>query len=94
MLAYSGKGRFLVERIDLNHLVRETMNLLQVSISKKARLTLNLADDLPAVEADASQIQQVVMNLVINASDALGEAAGEIRLSSQARPAQPGAAER
>ena len=90
MLAYSGKGRFLVERIDLNHLVRETMNLLQVSISKKAQLTLNLADDLPAVEADASQIQQVVMNLVINASDALGEAAGEIRLSSRRGRPAPG----
>jgi PAS domain S-box-containing protein len=80
MLAYAGKGSFVVERIDISKLVRETMNLLQVSISKKARLELALADDLPLVEADASQIQQVVMNLVINASDALGENEGEIRL--------------
>ncbi len=90
MLAYSGKGRFVVERIDLNNLVRETMNLLQVSISKKARLSLDLADGLPAVEADASQIQQVVMNLVINASDALGDQAGEIRLATRRDRPKPG----
>jgi len=87
MLAYAGKGRFVVELVDLSRLVRETANLLQVSISKKASLVVNLADDLSAVEVDASQIQQVVMNLVINASEALGEATGEIRLTTlRARP--------
>ncbi len=87
MLAYAGKGSFVVQRIDLSSLVRETTNLLQISISKKARLVLTLADELPLVEVDASQIQQVVMNLVINASDALGENEGEIRLTTrQGRP--------
>ncbi len=80
MLAYAGKGSFLVERIDLNQLIQSTAQLLQISISKKARLILHLAADLPAVEGDSSQLQQVVMNLVINASDALGENPGEIRL--------------
>ena len=90
MLAYAGKGNFVVGRVDLGKLVRDTAQLLEVSLSKKARLSLTLAENLPAVEADASQLQQVVMNLVINASEALGERPGEIRLiTSRARP-QPG----
>jgi two-component system cell cycle sensor histidine kinase/response regulator CckA len=89
MLAYAGKGRFVVEHVDLSRLVRETANLLNVSISKKASLVVNLADDLPAVEVDASQVQQVVMNLVINASDALGDSPGEIRLTTQRGRPQP-----
>jgi two-component system cell cycle sensor histidine kinase/response regulator CckA len=80
MLAYAGKGSFLVERLDLNDLLQSTAQLLQISISKKARLVLHLADDLPPVEGDKSQLQQVLMNLVINASDALGDNPGEIRL--------------
>ena len=80
MLAYAGQGAFAVERVDLGRLVQDTAQLLQVSISKKAQLTVALAADLPPIEADASQLQQVVMNLVINASDALEDQTGEIRL--------------
>jgi len=90
MLAYAGKGSFLIGRVDLSSLVHETANLLHVSISKKARLFLTLAGDLPPVEADASQIQQVVMNLVINASDALDESPGEIRITTRRGRPVPG----
>ncbi len=92
MLAYSGRGSFIIEEVKLDQLVQDTARLLEVSLSKKARLTLILAPDLPQVDADASQIRQVVMNLVINASEALGENAGDIRLSAAiGRPtAEPG----
>jgi len=83
MLAYAGRGSFVVERISIGKLVHDTTQLLQVSINKKARLVLNLAPDLPPVETDASQLQQVIMNLVINASEALGEAPGEISLTTR-----------
>ncbi len=83
MLAYAGRGNFIIERVDVGLLVRDTTQLLQASISKKARLLLTLAPDLPSVEADAPQLRQVVMNLVINASEALGENAGEIRLTTR-----------
>ncbi|MEO5957926.1 MAG: transporter substrate-binding domain-containing protein, partial [Opitutaceae bacterium] len=87
MLAYAGRGNFVVEQLDLGSLVEDTAQLLHVSISKKAQLEFALAPGLPAVNADASQIQQVVMNLVINASDALGDRPGKIRLSTRlARP--------
>ena len=82
MLAYSGKGRFVVRKLALNALVEETMQLLQVSISKQAVLRYNLQPGLPAVEVDATQIRQVIMNLVINASEAIGAKSGVISLKT------------
>ena len=84
MLAYSGRGRFVIEKVHLNELVTEMGHLLAVSISKKAVLRYNLADQLPAVEADMTQMRQVVMNLITNASEAVGDAAGTIAISTGA----------
>jgi PAS domain S-box-containing protein len=85
MLAYSGRGQFVIETIDLTNLVESMVNLLKTSVSKKAVLTLSLDRNLPAIRGDATQIRQIVMNLVINASEALGENNGAIRLSTGAR---------
>ena len=82
MLAYSGRGRFVVQNLSLNRLVEETTHLLQISISKQAVLRFNLYKDLPPIEADATQIRQVIMNLVINASEAIGEKSGIISLNT------------
>lgn len=82
MLAYSGKGRFLIETLDLNVLLNEMLHMLQVSISKKALLRLNLNQHLPPVEADATQLRQIVMNLVINASEAIGDRSGVIAIAT------------
>jgi PAS domain S-box-containing protein len=82
MLAYSGKGKFVVESIDLNRLLEEMLNMLEVSISKKAVLRLNLTRPLPLVEADATQMRQIIMNLVINASEAIGDKSGVIAIST------------
>lgn len=82
MLAYSGKGRFVVEVIDLNVLLEEMLHMLQVSISKKAVLRFNLQQPLPLVEADATQMRQIVMNLVINASEAIGDRSGTIAVAT------------
>jgi len=82
MLAYSGKGRFVIENLDHNRLLEEMLHLLEVSISKKVELRLNLAPSLPSVEADATQIRQIVMNLVINASEAIGDKSGIITITT------------
>ena len=82
MLAYSGKGKFVVETIDLNRLLEEMLHMLEVSISKKAVLRLNLHSPLPVVEADATQMRQIVMNLVINASEAIGDKSGVIAITT------------
>lgn len=82
MLAYSGRGKFLVVKLDLNCLVEEMLPMLEVSISKKSLLKLNLAPVLPAVEADPSQIHQIIMNLVINASESIGDEGGFIAVTT------------
>jgi two-component system, cell cycle sensor histidine kinase and response regulator CckA len=82
LLAYSGRGRFVIEPMVLSELVRSMRGLLEVSISKKCTLQYRLADDEPAIDADATQLRQVVMNLVINASEALGERGGVILVST------------
>jgi len=78
MLAYSGKGKFVVEPLNLSRLVSEMKQILAVSVSKKALLRYELVEDLPTVEADATQLHQVIMNLVINASEAIGDNGGVI----------------
>ncbi|TFH43136.1 MAG: PAS domain-containing sensor histidine kinase, partial [Chrysiogenales bacterium] len=82
MLAYSGRGRFTSELLNLNDIVEEMGHMLEVSISKKAVLRLNVASGLPAIEADATQVRQIIMNLVINASDAIGERSGVLSVST------------
>ncbi|MDZ4861504.1 MAG: PAS domain-containing protein [Candidatus Hydrogenedentes bacterium] len=83
MLAYSGRGRFVVAPIALNDLVREMHNLLAVSVSKRVAVVFEPTEDLPLVRADATQIRQIVMNLLTNASEAIGDAEGMIRVTTE-----------
>jgi PAS domain S-box-containing protein len=80
LLAYSGKGAFVIRHLDLSSEVREMATLLRTAISKQATLAWELAPDLPAVSADPTQIRQIVMNLITNASDSLREDGGTITL--------------
>jgi signal transduction histidine kinase/CheY-like chemotaxis protein len=82
MLAYSGKGCFVIDRLDLNSLLQEISHLMEATISKKAVLKYHLARSLPAVRADATQLRQVVMNLITNAAEAIGEHTGVITIST------------
>ncbi len=82
MLAYSGKRQLAVTAIDLNKVVEEISELLEISVSKKVALQYELAASLPAVEADAIQLPQVVMNLIVNASEAIGNNRGVIGIST------------
>jgi PAS domain S-box-containing protein len=76
MLAYAGKGKFVMERLDLSALIRDTERLLRSSILKHVDLRLDLGAGLPCVEADAGQMQQLIMNLVINAAEAITDQQG------------------
>ncbi|GFO55036.1 hypothetical protein GMSM_20430 [Geomonas sp. Red276] len=82
MLDYSGRGKFVLQKLDLNRLLKNLEPLLKASISKKAALRLDLHDPLPLVEIDAAQMNQAVTNLVMNASEALDNGAGAIIITT------------
>lgn len=86
MLAYAGQGRFVVEPTDVTALVNELLPLLEISVARQGGLRRHLPSDLPAVMADATQLRQIVMNLVLNAADAIGDGGGEIAVSTGVMP--------
>jgi signal transduction histidine kinase len=83
MLAYSGQGKFVVEVVDLVTVVGDLGELINAAISKKANLSLHFAQDTPPIEADVTQLHQVILNLITNASEALGDDPGTITVSSE-----------
>ena len=84
MLAYSGRGQFTVAEVDLNALITEMTELLTISTPKNVRVVYHLDPALPLMEADAAQIRQVVLNLLTNASEAIGEhARGEVVIRTE-----------
>jgi PAS domain S-box len=90
MLAYAGKGRFVIQRVEIGPLINNTVPLLRASVSKRATLRLQLQPDLPPIMADPTQIRQIVMNLIINASESLGEQDGVISITATLIRPRPG----
>jgi PAS domain S-box-containing protein len=90
MLAYSGRAERRLERLDLSETAREMGALLEAAATKGARLQLDLPRGLPAVEADAAQLRQGVMNLVVNACDALEGKPGLVRIATGIREVDGG----
>ena len=88
MLAYAGKGRFVVGPVDLNQLVQEVIALVRTSISKKTKLRESFAENLPNIEADKTQLHQVLMNLITNASEALDGNEGDVLIRTGALEAR------
>jgi len=78
LLAYAGKGRFVVQPVDLCKLVKDVSTLIRASISKKITLVLDVPDEPLLIEADRAQLQQLVMNLVINGGEAIGDQPGTL----------------
>jgi PAS domain S-box-containing protein len=82
MLAYSGRGRFVVRAVDLSNEVQEIASLVSASIPKKVELRLSTGSGLPPIDADAAQLQQLIMNLVINGAEAVGDQPGFVEVST------------
>ena len=82
MLAYSGKGKFVVKALNLSKLVEEMGHLLEVSISKNVVLKYNFADKLPPMRRTPPKSGKSSMNLVINASEAVGKKSGVVTVST------------
>jgi signal transduction histidine kinase/CheY-like chemotaxis protein len=90
LLTYAGKARAETRPIDLTAHVREIADLLETTLPRKVSLKLELEGDLPAIDADPTQLQQVVMNLLINAGEAIGDARGHVVVSTGVEPAGSG----
>ncbi|MFT3914535.1 MAG: response regulator [Anaeromyxobacteraceae bacterium] len=91
LLAYSGKGRFVVRPVDLSGVVMENVHLFRAGVPHTCAIVPRLAPALPSVDADVGQVQQVVMNLITNAAEAIGGRAGTITLATSVRPGGAGA---
>jgi two-component system, cell cycle sensor histidine kinase and response regulator CckA len=78
LLAYAGKGQFLIQPVDVCKVVTEVSTLIRSSISKKITLVMDIPDTCPAVQGDRTQLQQLVMNLVINGGEAIGDRGGTL----------------
>ena len=91
LLAYSGKGQFVIREMQLSREVREIVDLLRLSIPKSVDLRLDLQERLPVIRIDPAQLQQITMNLVSNAGEAIGEGKrGTISVSTGVRDIGPG----
>lgn len=90
LLAYAGKGSFQIAPVDLSEVVRDVGSMLAVVVPKQAELRLELADELPTVDADRAQLQQVVMNLITNAAEALVDGVGTVVARTRRDPDDPG----
>ncbi len=82
MLAYSGKGHFVIKPVNLSELVGDMTRLMEVSLSKQVQMRYDLQADLPLIDADPAQIHQVILNLITNANEAIGDRHGEILFST------------
>ncbi|HOQ32639.1 MAG TPA: PAS domain S-box protein [Candidatus Hydrogenedens sp.] len=84
MLSYAGRKKLLTNRVNLNKMIGEMVQIIQSSISKKVVLKLDLAEQIPLVEGDITQLSQIIMNLVINANEAIGNKSGVIIIRTSA----------
>ncbi|MFH0880880.1 MAG: response regulator [Lentisphaerota bacterium] len=82
MLAFAGKGRYAFSELNLNALVLENNRILKAAISKNTNLNFQIGNEIPPILADVGQLQQVVMNLITNASEAMGEKPGTVTIST------------
>jgi PAS domain S-box-containing protein len=83
LMMYAGKERETLELVNLSEAAGEMIELLRVSVSKHATLETDLAQDLPPIRGSAAQLRQVIMNLVTNASEAIGNRDGVIRVTTR-----------
>jgi two-component system cell cycle sensor histidine kinase/response regulator CckA len=81
LMVYSGQDEARLEPLDLARLVEEMLELVKISISKHATLIVDLPKNLPPIRANAVQMRQIVMNLITNASEALGDKEGVISVT-------------
>jgi two-component system, cell cycle sensor histidine kinase and response regulator CckA len=82
LLAFSGRGRFEIKNLDLNHVIAQSHHFLRLSVPKQVALHVSPAPGLPPIAADEAQIRQLILNLVVNAAESMGDQSGSITLAT------------
>ena len=82
LLTYAGKGKFRTTMVDINELIRDMEHLLRISVSEKTRLIYHFEEKVPTIRADENQLRQIMINLVTNASEAIGDMNGDITIAT------------
>ena len=83
LLAYSGRGNFEIRPLNMNQLIQQNLHIFEIAIPKQVTVITDFYEPLPFIEADKGQIQQIVMNLIINAAQAIGKQTGKITIGTQ-----------
>lgn len=85
MLAYAGRGKLTIQQVRLGSILREMFGLLQVTVGERVRLEIDADQESPPVDADPTQLRQVILSLAINSSEAIGGRPGHLRIRSGLR---------
>ena len=85
MLAYAGKGSYALEVLNLNEMVKSMGKLIRASVSSNISLKMKLDGNLPGLEGDVAQVQQLILNFIVNSAEAIGNEGGEIKLTTGSR---------
>lgn len=80
LLSYAGKGHFHIQATNLNTLVHDMAEMIHVSLPRSVKVEFQLAEQLPMIAGDATQLQQVILNLLTNAAEAISTVGGSITL--------------
>jgi len=83
MLFYAGKGNYEQNVLNINSTVRSMAKLIRASVGGNVEMLVKLDSDVPSIEGDPSQIQQVILNFIVNAAEAIGSDAGTVKLTTK-----------
>ena len=85
LLNYAGKGRREIKPVDICHVTRDALAIVQASVSRKITIRADVPSDCPVIQADVGQLQQLVLNLVLNAAEAIGDNHGDVAVRVRIR---------
>lgn len=85
LLAYSGRGNFEIRPLNVNQLIQQNLHIFEVAIPKHIAIVADFHESLPLIKGDKGQIQQIIMNLILNAAQAMGDQPGKITITTSIR---------
>lgn len=85
LLNYAGKGRREIRQVDICQVTRDALAIVQATVPRKITIRRDIPKDCPTIEADVGQLQQLMLNLVLNGAEAIGDQEGEVSVRVRVR---------